>query len=93
MISMLIRDWFSVSYTLLCFVMFCIISVLGVILNVTMEGLDMVGINQYVGYSIEWDITWNPDTIYGRAKLSLGTNPTVPQKHPMFIPFQDAMIF
>jgi hypothetical protein len=50
-------------------------SVLDVILNFTTEGLDMVGVNQYGGYLIEWDITCNPDTNLWRGKAVIVYEP------------------
>jgi hypothetical protein len=44
-------------------------SVVDVILNFTTEGLDMVGVNQYGGYLIEWVLPVIQTQIYGRAKL------------------------
>jgi hypothetical protein len=55
--------------------MSCIISVSTVVLNFTTEGLDMVGVNQYGGYSIEWDITCNPDTNLWQGKAVIMYEP------------------
>jgi hypothetical protein len=38
----------------------------------------MVGVNQYGGYSIEWDITRNPDTNLWQGKAVIVYEPDSP---------------